>query len=97
MRVESIAEDVPIVPPIENVPFDPTAVVSDDDEEDDAKLDAAGPSRSFPSLRDMMQTFMMTDTAYGQLLDELITEVVALRSDFTEYWRSFPPPPPSDL
>ena len=27
--------DVPIVPPIEDVHFDPTATISDDDDEDD--------------------------------------------------------------
>lgn len=47
-------------------------------------------------LHDMMETFMMTQTTHGQLLDELITKVAALRSDFTEYRRSFPPPPPLD-
>ena len=39
---------------------------------------------------------MTTQAAYGQLLDELITEVIALRAGFTENRSSFPPPPPSD-
>ena len=38
----------------------------------------------------------MTQAAYSQLLDELISEVAALRADFTEYKSAFPPPPPSD-
>ena len=58
--------------------------------------DVAGPSRSSPSLCDMMETFMMTQRTHGQLLDKPITVVTALRSDFTKYRRSFPPPPPSD-
>ena len=35
---------------------------------------------------------MTTQAAYGQLLDELITEVAALRAYFTEYKSVFPPP-----
>ena len=101
-RVESIAEDVPV---------DPTAAISDDDE-DDADVDAAaiGPSTASLSLRSMlkrvletqsshhimMETFMTTQAAHGQLLDDLITYIVALRADFAEYRTSFPPPPPSD-
>ena len=49
-----------------------------------------------PSLRAMMETFMMTQAAHVQLLDELIVEVAALRVDFSEYRAAFPPPPPSD-
>ena len=35
---------------------------------------------------------MTTQAAYGQLLDELIAEVAALRVDFTKYKSAFPPP-----
>ena len=47
-------------------------------------------------LRDMMESFMTTQAAHGQLLDELLTEVVALRADFVDYRSAFPRPPPSD-
>ena len=40
----------------------------------------------------MMETFITTQAAYGQLLDELITEVATLRAYFTEYKSAFPPP-----
>ena len=43
-----------------------------------------------------METFMTTQATHGQLIDELLTEVVALRVDFAEYRSAFPPPPPSD-
>ena len=39
---------------------------------------------------------MTTQAAHGQILDGLITEVVALRVDFSKYKSAFPPPPPSD-
>ena len=39
---------------------------------------------------------MTTQAAHGQLLDGLITEVAALRVDFSEYRSAFPPLPPSD-
>ena len=39
---------------------------------------------------------MMTQAAHGQLLDDLIPYVVALRVDIAEHKRSFPPSPPSD-
>ena len=71
-RVESAAEDVPV---------NPNIAVSDDDEEDDADVDAAaiGPSTASPSLCSMlervfemqlslhimMETFMTTQAAYG--------------------------------
>ena len=44
----------------------------------------------------MMETFMTTQVAHGQLLDELISNVAALRADFSEYRSVFPPPPPYD-
>ena len=43
-----------------------------------------------------MEPFMTTQTAHGQLIDELLTGVAALRDDFAEYRRAFPPPPPFD-
>nr|POE74334.1 60s ribosomal protein l6-1 [Quercus suber] len=96
--VESTAEDVSTNSPAEDVPINPIATVLDDDEEDDSDLDAddAGPFTSSPSLHDMMETFMLTQAAHGQLLDDLISYVAALRADFAKYKRSFPPSPPSD-
>ena len=44
----------------------------------------------------MMETFMTTQAAHRQLLDELITKVATLRADFAEYRSAFPPPPPFD-
>ena len=46
------------------------------------------------SLRAMMESFMTTQAAYGQLLNELLTEVASLRENFMEYSSAFPPPPP---
>ena len=48
------------------------------------------------SLRAVMESFMTTQAAHGQLLDELLIEVVALRADFVDYRSAFPRPPPSD-
>ena len=48
------------------------------------------------SLRAMMETFMTTQAAHGQLINELLTKVVAPRADFVEYRSVFPPPPPFD-
>ena len=39
---------------------------------------------------------MTTQAAYRQLLDDLITDITALRVAFAEYRSSFPPPPPLD-
>ena len=43
-----------------------------------------------------METFMTTQVAHGQLLDDFIIDVSALRDDFAEYRSSFPLPPLSD-
>ena len=48
------------------------------------------------SLHNMMVSFMTTQAAHGQLLDELLTKVATLRADFAEYRSVFPPPLPSD-
>ena len=76
----------------EEVHVDPTAVV--DPSGDDEVVD---PTVTPPlSLRAMMESFMTTQTTHGQLLDELLIEVAALKADFAEYRSVFPPPPPSD-
>ena len=77
---------------------DPTAAVADiGDDGVHAHSTVANPTVPPPlSLRAMMETFMKTQEAHGQLLDGLITEVAALRAEFSEYSSAFPPPPPSD-
>ena len=82
----------------EQSPVDPTVTVSDiGDDGVHAHSIAADPTVPPPlSLCAMMETFMTTQAAHGQLLDGLIAEVAALRADFLEYSSAFPPPPPSD-
>nr|POF11066.1 hypothetical protein CFP56_76580 [Quercus suber] len=67
---------------------DPTAAVADNGD-DEPTIPPP------PSLRAMMETFMTTQAAHGQLLDGLIADVAALRAEFSEYRSAFPPPPPS--
>ena len=77
---------------------DPIAAIAQDGD-DEVEVDIAATAHTDPpppSLRAMMETFMMTQAAYGQLLDGLIAEVTALREDFLEYRSAFPPPSPSD-
>ena len=72
--------------PAEEIPFDPiVAVVDDGVDEVDVETSDVDPTVPPPlSLCAMMETFLTTQAAHGQLLDELITEVAALRADFTE-------------
>ena len=52
---------------------------------DEVDIDIADAEPTVPpplSLHAMMETFMMTQAAHGQLLNELITKVAALRADF---------------
>ena len=93
-RVQSTAGDVHA----EESPVDPTAAVADNGD-DGVHVDNADAEPTVPhplSLRAMMEKFMTTQAAHGQLLDGLIAEVATLRTDFLEYWTTFPPPPPSD-
>ena len=76
----------------------------------DEHFDPTGPSGASPSLRSMlervletqsshytmMETFMTTQVAHGQLLDSLIIDVAAFRVEFIEYRSSFLPHPSSD-
>ena len=48
------------------------------------------------SLRAMMETFMTTQAAHEQLIDELLTKVAALRTNFAKYKSAFPPTPLSN-
>ena len=82
-------------PATEEVHADPTVAVdptSDDDTANPTKATITLPL----SLCAMMETLMTTQKAHGQLIDELLIEVVALRADFAEDRGAFPPPPPSD-
>ena len=92
--MESTAGDLPF----EEIPINPIAVVAKDNvDEVEFKTSDAQPTVPPPlSLRAMMETFMTTQAAHGQLLNKLITEVAALRVDFTEYRNAFPPLPPLD-
>ena len=79
-------------PATEEVHVDPTVAV--DPTSDD---DTVNPTITLPlSLCAMIETLMTTQKAHGQLIDELLIEVVALRADFAEDRGAFPPPPPSD-
>ena len=60
-----------------------------------ASAEDVNPTVALPlSLCAVMQSFMTTQVAYGQLLDELLTEVSFFRVDFVEYRSDFPSPPP---
>ena len=93
-RVQSTARDVHA----EESPIDPTTTVANDgDDGIHADSTTTEPTVPLPlSLRAIMETFMTTQAAHGQLLDGLITEVAALRVDFSEYRSAFPPSPPFD-
>ena len=74
-------------PTVEEIPMDLTATV-------DPTID---PTIAPPlSLHAMMETFMTTQVAHGQLVDELIIEVAILSTHFVEYRSAFPPLPPFD-
>lgn len=93
-RVQSTIGDVHA----EESPVDPTAAAADHGD-DEVHVDTVAAEPTVPpslSLHAMMETFMTTQAAHGQILDGLITEVVALRVDFSKYTSAFPPPPPSD-
>ena len=84
-------------PSHEDMHIDPTAAVADEEEEDVDVAIVASPSGASPSFRSMlervletqssqhiiMETFMMTQAAHRQLLDFLISDVAALRVDFS--------------
>ena len=93
-RVQSTARDVHA----EESPVDPITVVADDGD-DGVHADSATAEPTVPppfSHCAMMETFMTTQTAHGQLLDGLIAKVAMLREVFLEYRSAFPPLPPFD-
>ena len=74
--------------------MDLTAAVDPSGSDDDVDVD---PTITPPLLlHAMMESFMTTQTAHGQLLDVLMIEVAALLADFAKYRSVFPPPPPSN-
>ena len=79
------------VDPTEEIHVDPIAAM---DPNTNAETD--DPTVTPLSLRAMMETFMTTQATYGQLINELLTEVTALRVDFAKNKSAFPPPPPFD-
>ena len=80
------------MPVAEETFVDPIAVM-----DPSGGVDNVNPTVTPPlSLCAMMESFMTTQAAHGQLLDELLTEVVVLRADFVDYRSAFPRPPPSD-
>jgi len=84
-RVETLVVN-PSPPPGERH-FDPTTAVANDGV-DEVDLDADGAQTTNPSvpsrlsLRSMMEIFMTTQVTHRQLLNELLTEIFALRIDF---------------
>ena len=78
-------------PTTKEVHVDPTAAM--DPTSDD---DVANPIVAPPLSLYAMESFMTTQTAHRQLLNELLTDVTSLRANFVEYRSAFLPPPPSD-
>ena len=79
------------MPPAEETFVDPTTAV----DLTSGGVDEVDPTVAPPfSLCAMMQSFMTTQAAHGQLFDELLMKVASLRADFMEYRSAFPPPPP---
>ena len=72
--------------------MDLTTVVDPSSGADDVDPTVAPPL----SLYAMMESFMTTQAAHVQFLDELLTEVASLRANFAEYRSTFPPPSPSN-
>ena len=80
------------VDPAKEIHVDPIAAV-----DPAGDVETINPTATPPlSLCAMMETFMTTKAAHEQLIDELLTEVTALRANFTENGSAFPPPLPSD-
>ena len=76
------------MPATEETFMDPTAVVDPTGVVEDVDPTVTPPL----SLRAIMQSIMTTHATHGKLLDELLTEVMSLRTDFLDYKSSFPPP-----
>ena len=59
-------------------------------------MDPPPSTSSASSLRAMLDTIMTVKVAHGQLLLDVLNEVVALRADLADARGSTPPAPPSD-
>ena len=88
-RVESSSGDATQPPssgdPTTEAYVDPTTVV-----------DPPPSSSSDSSIRSMLDTVMTVQAAHGQLLVDVLMELLALRADLVSVWRSTPPPPFDD-
>ena len=81
----------------EEIPMNPTAAMDPTTIVDPTTDDTINSTVTSPlSLHAMMKTFMTTQAAHGQLINELLIVVAALRVDFAKYRSVFPPLPPSD-
>ena len=59
-------------------------------------MDPPPSTSSDSSLHAMLDTVLTIQTAHGQLLLDVLNEVVALRAEFAGARGSTPPAPPSD-
>ena len=80
----------------EEIPMNPTAAIDPTTIVDPTTDDTINSTVTSLSLHAMMKTFMTTQAAHGQLINELLIVVAALRVDFAKYRSVFPPLPPSD-
>ena len=83
-------------PTTKEIPMNPTAAMDPTIIVDPATDDTINCTVTSLSLHAMMKTFMTTQAAHGQLINELLIVVAALRVDFAKYRSVFPPLPPSD-
>ena len=83
-------------PTTKEIPMNPTAAMDPTIIVDLATDDTINSTVTSLSLHAMMKTFMTTQAAHGQLINELLIVVAALRVDFAKYRSVFPPLPPSD-
>ena len=83
-------------PTTKEIPMNPTAAMDPTIIVDPATDDTINSTVTSLSLHAMMKMFMTTQATHGQLINELLIVVAALRVDFAKYRSVFPPLPPSD-
>ena len=83
-------------PTTKEIPMNPTAAMDPTIIVDPATDDTINSTVTSLSLHAMMKMFMTTQAAHGQLINELLIVVAALRVDFAKYRSVCPPLPPSD-
>ena len=83
-------------PTTKEIPMNPTAAMDPTIIVDPATDDTINSTVTSLSLHAMMKTFMTTQATHGQLINELLIVVAALRVDFAKYRSVCPPLPPSD-